>query len=221
MRSRVHGGWPKSALAQSQHSDVGLQVRLRGGQQRPDEPRVRRVAAQRLHVLLCRQPCVLAAPTQHALEVDMADVAVRCLGGVEAQQALVRRGGGHPPTVREVERAAIIRVAPQGRQGEPGAHGRGAVLPKWKLLQCLVNARAENVPVVGREATHHVERVRVEGSRRLVGQNGLAQVPQLAGVVEGSRGEEVGRAVREAQDVNEALMEAPKRARSPARHDVV
>mmetsp|Transcript_57611 Transcript_57611/g.178995 ORF Transcript_57611/g.178995 Transcript_57611/m.178995 type:complete len:269 (-) Transcript_57611:639-1445(-) len=239
--ARAAGASRRSA-PQAQQSDAGLGRGLWAREQGPQEQRLRGVAAQGLHVLPGQRRSGgrrgarhagapgptsawgagrprLHVPGQRAPELHAAAGRVWRLGRVEPQEALPRCRGGHQAAAREVEGAAVIRVAAQRRQGEAAA---GVALAlEAELLQRGIDAGAQHLPVVRGEAAHHVQRVCVEGPHGPVRPDGLPEVPYLACVVEGGRRKEVRRPVREAQDVDEVPVQPCEGLQPPARDNII
>mmetsp|Transcript_5873 Transcript_5873/g.18534 ORF Transcript_5873/g.18534 Transcript_5873/m.18534 type:complete len:269 (-) Transcript_5873:597-1403(-) len=130
----------------------------------------------------------IAAARERPMEVDVAQLDVGALGGIDAQEALVGGRGRHQRTVGKVEGAAVVRVALQGREGVAAAR-RVMIRLKAELLERLVNARTEDLPVIGGKAAHHVECVSMKQPDRMVRADRHPQVPHLARVVKRRSGE--------------------------------
>mmetsp|Transcript_19410 Transcript_19410/g.74524 ORF Transcript_19410/g.74524 Transcript_19410/m.74524 type:complete len:651 (+) Transcript_19410:234-2186(+) len=75
------------------------------------------------------------------------------------------------------------------------------------LTNLVVNSRAEEVLIVGREADHHIATHRSACEDRAFGPDRLPKIPELDRAIKAACGEQVGRAVGELEDIDELVMQ--------------
>mmetsp|Transcript_43427 Transcript_43427/g.112132 ORF Transcript_43427/g.112132 Transcript_43427/m.112132 type:complete len:230 (+) Transcript_43427:592-1281(+) len=141
------------------------------------------------------------------------------ISGEQVHVGLLGRGRDEVPAVAQVGRAAVPLSVHRATERE-----RLRRLPPRRHLelhQACVHAAAEHAAVVGREDAHDVVASRVQRLQGPVVRQRLPQVPDLARVVEGRRGEDVRRVVAEAANVDEVLVDAVRAVQHLARLDVV